>query len=283
LTGCKINSISSLYKALDILHSSSYSVPNVAISSIPLSRSVVESLKLAPPPLEYTALVKEGSSLQGSHFWHASASTSEGNLKCQNETTGPVPGRKEEEHPTALLCFASTKIAGEESPQTFAFALPWIEGYFSGVGDLFSALVLGFYERGTVASDATDPPTVVAPQTTELTRDHDIDANNLAANLPVRLPPFAAAVSKALMGVQLILLKTHLHSLRTARDQRAKRSQKKDSRCCEEPDEEDCLPSDPELDSVPPKPVSEGGLPKDAHEGIEDRPGKRHVAKASWG
>lgn len=40
-----------------------------------------------------------------------------------------------------LLCFASSRKG-----ELVAFALPSLEGYFSGVGDLFSALVLAFYE-----------------------------------------------------------------------------------------------------------------------------------------
>lgn len=38
-----------------------------------------------------------------------------------------------------LVCFASS------GGQLWAYALPTIEGYYSGVGDLFSALVLAFH------------------------------------------------------------------------------------------------------------------------------------------
>lgn len=124
-------------------------------------------------------------------------------------------------------------------PQTYAFALPQIEGYFSGVGDLFSALLLGFYKEG--------PYTVSTETVAQMGHEPGVisDEENAA-----RLTPFAAAVSKALMGVQLILLKTHLWSLCEAEVSRAKRDRAKVSSSRDMSDDEDCLPSDSELDSL---------------------------------
>jgi pyridoxine kinase len=80
-----------------------------------------------------------------------------------------------------LVCFASSMIDGQLD--TWAFALPTVQGYFSGVGDLFSAMVLAHYAPESVQSGA---------------------------------PPLAEAVSKALLTVQQILLRTHLFSLSRA-------------------------------------------------------------------
>lgn len=63
--------------------------------------------------------------------------------------------------------------------ETWAFALPTVQGYFSGVGDLFSAMVLAHFNPSTTQS----------------------------------LPPLAHAVSRALLAVQQVLLQTHLYSL----------------------------------------------------------------------
>lgn len=215
---------------MNILHSSPYSVPNVAISSIPLARSVVESLNLGAAPPEYTSLLDDAKGIELS--------------------------RNHKEDPTVLLCFASTKTADDEMPLTYAFALPLIEGYFSGVGDLFSALVLGFHGKGTSAASDLTASHMGCPASDEAPI---IDQESTArVAVTARLSPFAAAVSKALMGVQLILLKTHLWSLRMAEEPKGKRSQTKDSECFEAPEDEDCLPSDPELDTLPPNLVSEG-------------------------
>lgn len=79
-------------------------------------------------------------------------------------STAPAPTSK-------LICFASSKT------ETYAYALPAIDGYFSGVGDLFSALVVAHY----------------------------------SGSLP-------QAVSRALYGVQQILLRTHIASLAASAD-----------------------------------------------------------------
>jgi pyridoxine kinase len=80
-----------------------------------------------------------------------------------------------------LVCFASSVSASGEL-STWAFALPTVNGYFSGVGDLFSAMVLAYFR----------PDSKLA------------------------MPPFPHAVSKALLTVQQILLRTHLYSLSQA-------------------------------------------------------------------
>lgn len=48
--------------------------------------------------------------------------------------------------PTDLLCISSSRSDPEKSSVVHACAVPLISGYFSGVGDLFSALVLAHFD-----------------------------------------------------------------------------------------------------------------------------------------
>ncbi len=128
--------------ALTILHET-YSVPNVVISSIPMKRWLWD---LTPVDVRSAVSDQEQS----------------------------------------LLCLASihaTLAQGtESSPPSAVYAgcVPLVPGYFSGVGDLFSALVLGHYSP-------TPPP-------------------------PTSLPPLAHAVSLALTKTHAILRFTERHA-----------------------------------------------------------------------
>lgn len=138
-----------------------------------------------PPPESYTALLPE------THPpWYDAVDTAS-------------PGED------VLVCFASSCTDGRI--ETFAFALPTIRGYFSGVGDLFSALTLGHYKNLEEAPSHT---------------------------------PLVHAVSKALLGVQQVLLKTHLYSLSVS-GSTTPRPLKDDSY-------ESVIPSDTELDNAVP-------------------------------
>ena len=141
--------MSTLRSALTALHHH-HSLANVALSSIPLPAALVASLDLPPPPLAYTALLPD-TSLPWYHPANASAPEDD-----------------------ILVCCAST-LEGDQM-ETYAFALPTVQGYFSGVGDLFSAMILAHYDK---SADK----------------------------------PLYKAVSHALMAVQQILIRTHLHSL----------------------------------------------------------------------
>ncbi|WVQ99554.1 pyridoxal kinase [Kwoniella sp. CBS 9459] len=155
LSGINITSLSTLHSALRHLHQTS-NLPHIAFSSIPLPIALVTSLDLPSPPASYLRLLPN-----------------------------PIPpwydavgvGESEDE---TLVCFASTWNREKEDMDTWAFALPTIRGYFSGVGDLFSAMVLAHFDNPDSSS---------------------------------QLPPLPHAVSKALLTVQQILLKTHIHSL----------------------------------------------------------------------
>jgi pyridoxine kinase len=81
-----------------------------------------------------------------------------------------------------LVCFASSWTASN-GMETWAFGLPTILVPFTGTGDFLSALVAAWY---------------------------DTEASY------VGMSPLASAVSKALLTVQQILLRTHIHALAQA-------------------------------------------------------------------
>ncbi|KIY72037.1 Ribokinase-like protein [Cylindrobasidium torrendii FP15055 ss-10] len=78
-----------------------------------------------------------------------------------------------------LLCIASSYDSQDIS--VYAGCVPTIPGYFSGVGDLFSALLLGFY-------------------------------NSPSLHIPAGATPLASAVSQALTKTHAVLCKTHEYS-----------------------------------------------------------------------
>jgi len=158
LTDTKIEDGASLRKALTILHET-YSVPNVVISSIPMEQWLKD---LAPP-----------------HIF------------------SPVSNKEQ-----SLLCLASVRRTANgdggsdmpsPSPSTvYAACIPFIPGYFSGVGDLFSALVLGHYHtRASTPPPDNDngsaSPSLVHAVSFALTKTHAI--LRLTENHASKLPP----------------------------------------------------------------------------------------------
>jgi pyridoxine kinase len=140
-----------------ILHET-YSVPNVVISSIP----VEEWLKDLIPP-------------------HMRSSTGD--------------------HEQSLLCLASARTANSGSTTSrpssavYAACVPLIPGYFSGVGDLFSALVLGHYTSAAADNDGS-------------------------VSSPFTLPPLPRAVSLALTKTHAVLCLTAMHASLLPPDER---------------------------------------------------------------
>lgn len=128
-----------------------------------------------------------------------------------------------------LVCFASTRPKQEQysegdadaMPETYGYALPTIRGYYSGVGDLFSALVLGHYKDQRSLSAAKEEKEGGSGSGSGKTLER--------------------AVSLALLGVQIVLLKTHLStlSLHNHNDNNDNSNNVGDL---------DCIPSDDELD-----------------------------------
>jgi pyridoxine kinase len=124
LTGIKLDSIGSLRESLRILHND-YGVPHVVVSSIPFDTAHSESWAL-PPELRKTYTTK------GSVFQY----------------TG-----------TSLLCVSSSMSrSGCDKPVVHAAAVPQLAGYYSGVGDLFSAMVLAHFEPPSSADELSSTP-----------------------------------------------------------------------------------------------------------------------------
>lgn len=156
LTDTKITDMASLRLAIKILHED-HGVPNVVISSIPLGHWLLDAL----PP--------------------------------QNR---PFRGEPDTEY---LLCIVSSTVENSEtvgSPSTVhSRYVKCIPGYFSGVGDLFSALVLAHY-------------------------DHPSPAVN-GVGKSAKHTPIAHAVSHALSKTHAILSLTHEYAAVLPEEERA--------------------------------------------------------------
>ncbi|KIK93151.1 hypothetical protein PAXRUDRAFT_531058 [Paxillus rubicundulus Ve08.2h10] len=137
LTEIPLIDLPSLRAALHKLHKI-YQVPNVVISSIPLTKlfTSLPSYLLPPTPTQLTP---------GTSF--------------TNEINKPL-----DEEPPYLLCMASSingddDLGGGPLSTVYASCVPLIPGYFSGVGDLFSALLLGHFKlTQSVVSCPSSPP-----------------------------------------------------------------------------------------------------------------------------
>ncbi|KAG5652811.1 hypothetical protein H0H81_003580 [Sphagnurus paluster] len=155
LTEVKLTDLPSLRNALKILHDT-YHVPNVVVSSIPLSGWLIDALpeEIRPPPAE--------------------------------------------EH---LLCIASSRTVEGQQPIVHAHCVPLLPGYFSGVGDLFSALLLAhFHPSGS-------PPSSFTTTLTKETRP--------------AVTPLAHAAARALATTHHILRLTHAYAAALPEAERA--------------------------------------------------------------
>ncbi len=138
-----------LRSAIKILHDEHH-VPNVVLSSIPLKRWLLDALPSDIRPAQLNDVDD-----------------------CED---------------AFLLCISSSKQPGQDpSPVVHAQCVSCIPGYFSGVGDLFSALVLAHYE----------------PE-----KEHALDSS-----------PLAHAVSLALAKTHAILTLTHEYSKSLPQDE----------------------------------------------------------------
>jgi pyridoxine kinase len=113
LTGLKLSSASSLREAIRQLHRRG--VAHIVISSLPVSQTLAGTL-----PSYLQARTEPNDLYTGD------------SLLCVCSSSARVPSRKEPEITEAV----------------YAASVPRIKGYFSGVGDLFSALVVAHYEEG---------------------------------------------------------------------------------------------------------------------------------------
>ncbi|CAE6533328.1 unnamed protein product [Rhizoctonia solani] len=93
-----------------------------------------------------------------------------------------------------ILCIASSvREDSSVAPDVYALAVPRIRGYFSGVGDLFSAMVLAHFHQAQTSNTNDLPPTQAKPT-----------------------PPLAQAASRALYTTHAVLRRTQKHALTLA-------------------------------------------------------------------
>jgi len=156
LTDTRITDLASLRKALCVLHED-YHVPNVVISSIPLKAWLRAALPPAAQPTD-------------------TDSTDADFLACISSSTGAAPGSDQGVVPPA------------PTSTVHACCVPCLPGYFSGVGDLFSALVLGHFQ----------PAPSVPSAGAELGAEEET--------------PLAHAVAHALSKTHALLTLTHEHA-----------------------------------------------------------------------
>lgn len=144
-----LTDLASLRAALRKLHSI-YHVPNVVISSIPLTKLCASTPSYLLPSIQ--------------------------------PSTGSIHDEK-----SYLLCIASSVHDLEEGPLSTVYAgcVEFIPGYFTGVGDLFSALLLGHFN--TPQSDTS--PSSSTPSKS--------------------FPPLAHAASHSLSKTHAVLTLTH--------------------------------------------------------------------------
>lgn len=171
----KMTDLPSLRRAVKILHEE-YHVPNVVISSIPLKQWLKDALprQLQPPPGEHDPDMDF--------------------LLC-------------------IVSSADTPMQSKAPSTVHTQIIPYIPGYFSGVGDLFSALVLAHYE--------TSRPPISEPNHSHVSngKTHDTSISH--------------AVSQALAKTHAILTLTHEHSLSLPEEERQPTDEELDA---EEPD-----------------------------------------------
>ena len=132
LTDTKLGDVESLRRALKILHDQ-YHVPNVVITSIPLNPWLASALPTWIRPISPN--ISCGSSSSSS----PSRSSSPFSVMSGDTATDSY-----------LLCISSTIDPASHTSTSFstvhAQVVPLIPGYFSGVGDLFSALLLAHFQ-----------------------------------------------------------------------------------------------------------------------------------------
>lgn len=182
LTDISIKDIESLREALSILHET-YQVPNVVISSIPLRPWLLAAL---PPSL--------------------SSPTSDGeseHLFCLASSTEPSPSAMHvHDIDGQKKIHGSTNTSKRYLYRVHAACIPLLPGYFSGVGDFFSALVLAHFQ-------------LISPHPSQF-----MNSPSPLSELSNSLTPLTYAVSLAVTKTHTILAKTHEHSASLPADER---------------------------------------------------------------
>lgn len=161
----KITSLASLHALLAHLHST-YNLPHIIITSFSLPPTTALPALPAPPPayLERLTLAPDAKA------WEA--------------------------YPRLLSVASSSTLSSPGTLQTSLTQFPEVPGYFSGVGDLFSALTCAHF-LPSPATSSTLPSRASSP----------LPGSGTAPSPPSDL---ARAAARALFTTQQILLSTHL-------------------------------------------------------------------------
>jgi pyridoxine kinase len=222
-----IDTLQELKKALVGVHAKG--VKHVAVSSVVLRRREVKRLGLPPPPRRYMELIRQGGG-EGVKL-HSDGDDEDEELLLCFASSSSAPSQP---NGSARAAAAAADDDADGGLESYAFALPTVQGYYSGVGDLFSALVLGFYNPSSLGTQ-----TKRIPNGQPHVGDADVDAE---------LPPFRRAVGKALAAVQQVLLKSHIHTISRAHVNGSAIA----TTTAHVPSsvEDDCIPTDDDLDSV---------------------------------
>jgi len=188
LTGIEIRDLASIQAAFKVLHTT-YGIPHVVISSLPIGTALQAELQQAQP--------------FRSMNWNA-------------QPCGEIAHADER-----LLCVASSVASSDAVSEVAAAIIPRIKGYFAGVGDLFSALVLAHFKPDQGPSVSLDNVRSRKP-----TGGSRPEAAHTAEALHT-------ALEAALSTTQAILISTHEH--------------------CASLPVDDCPPTDDEEDAADPE------------------------------
>jgi len=116
-----------------------------------------------------------------------------------------------------LLCVASSCSSGDSPSVVHARCVPLIRGYFSGVGDMFSALLLGHFKANHASSSSDHPASSSLP-------------NGLSATLHDPTTPVSIAASYALATTHHILRLTNEYALTLPEEDRQPTDDEKDAK-----------------------------------------------------
>ncbi|KAF5362554.1 hypothetical protein D9756_002126 [Leucocoprinus leucothites] len=205
LTDVSIIDIASLQKALSILHKK-YQVSNIVISSIPLRPWLLAALPstISPP-------ISDGDS---------------GYLFCLASSTESASNFTSESHSNGVDCQYIDGINGTPTTQRYpstvhAACIPLIPGYFSGVGDLFSALVLAHFHPNPISRPASSSNELVTQRS---------QSPSPPTNLSRPLTPLSYAASLAVIKTHAILVKTYEYASSLPPDEREPSDDELDSK-----------------------------------------------------
>lgn len=192
LTDTKLTDLDSLRRALTILHET-HRVPHVVMSSMPLHDFFCAAL---PPNLLPADVVsREPGAIVKSHLICISSSYVHPSRRLR------APAEP----------MSTTDDGAENVSTVHAHVLPCVPGYYSGVGDLFSALLLAHYrEMGSVNNGTR--LILLAPNIRSDYQTSVIDLGSSAhSSNSTSLTPLSTAASFALSKTVGILRLTHAH------------------------------------------------------------------------